>query len=425
MENKVIYGQYFTTNLELQEDIRDLINVHNHDRNESKCLEPSCGAGHLVNLLESLDFIQITAIEKDDNINPICSTAITYQSFFKPLPIQSYDLIVGNPPYVKYGLLGSNNHDLPKESDIHCGNLYMYFIERAITLLNKNGVLIFVLPKECLTATRGGHMRDRMYNEGTITHYYDYQEKKVFDDASPQVIILRYQKDNLSHKTIYINKVTGINYELQEHIEDKKYVFYKDEPDLQLSRKVHEDYSVCVGIVSGCNKVFRLTNEDLNNLTAKERTECVIDVLCSNMNTEKHLYVDNKDVLTIEKEYPNVYTYMKTHENLLRKRKIIKITDKNWYKWGAIRNLKFMKNPTGKKYIYVKNKSRKSKPFWIGDAGYFDGSILALCPKNDTIPLEAHVDTLNSQDEEYVLRSILTNTKYSFTQSSVCGLPIS
>ena len=79
---------------------------------------------------------------------------------------------------------------------------------------------------------------------------------------------------------------------------------------------------------------------------------------------------------------------------------------------------------SSKSYIYVKNLSRGNDPFWIGNPGYFDGAIIALFPTNPNVPIQKHLDFLNNQPEEYRMRSILTNTKYSFTQSSLLEIPV-
>lgn len=425
MDTKVLLGQYFTTNVGLQNDIRDLILLNPFDPSQIKCLEPSCGAGHLVALLESMHYEHIVAIEKDSTIEPICSTPIRYHSFHDAnQTLHEFDLIVGNPPYVKYSMVDAG--DLPNNSLISSGNLYLYFIEKAVHLLVDGGVFVFVLPKECLISSRGSELRKFMFSNGTITHYYDYQEARVFEDATPQIIIIRYQKNNFSHKTVYVDKTCKQNDKQEEYIEsleNGKYVF-KISASIPTT-VVNDHYSVCVGLVSGCNKVFRLANEIVSGWSLDELDACVIQVLCSDGNRHPHLYVDSFSIEYIKNHFNNVWQYLQLCEPVLRARKIVKITEKNWYKWGAIRNLKRMEQPKSCQYIYVRNKSRLTSPFWIGNSGYYDGSILALCPKNHTVNLESHLENLNNQDDEYRRRSLLTNTKYSFTQGSLVDVPLS
>ena len=175
--------------------------------------------------------------------------------------------------------------------------------------------------------------------------------------------------------------------------------------------------------MSGCNHIFRVYDE-IDSWTPLERERCLIHILCSDKHVKPHLYVDDYSLDEIEAMFPNVYAYLKKHENVLRLRKIKKITNHNWYKWGAIRNWEKMIKPKNENYIYVKNKSRQKNPFWIGKSGFYDGSIIALCPRNKNITLEQHVKILNSCDGEYRRRNILTNTKYSFTQSMVTKIPL-
>ena len=240
-------------------------------------------------------------------------------------------MIVGNPPYVKYNLAKT---DLPEKSVVKCGNLYMYFIEKCFNMLVNQGILNFILPKESLVSTQGAPLRKIMFEQGTITHYIDYQEKRMFEDASPQVITIRYQKGNLSHKTKYIDKTSNQREEMIETLERGKYVF-KDKKCKKVF-KISDFYSVCVGLVSGCNKVFRVPEQILNRWTDIEKDNCIIPVLCSDKKIRPHLFVDSFFLDHIQFNFVNVYAYLREHEITLRKRKIVKITDSNWYKWGAI-----------------------------------------------------------------------------------------
>ena len=415
--NKVKYGQYFTKHEDLHADITDLINVQPINVN-AKCLEPSCGEGHLTALLETIGFKNITSIEIDKTLEVVCETKISYQSFFDKLPLTFFDLIIGNPPYVKQSLL--ETEDIPKQSLLSSANLYMYFIEKAFNVLAANGAIIFILPKDFLTSTRGADLRKMLHDNGTITHVLDYQEKRLFTDASPQVILIRYEKNNMTHRTKYLDKISDSEEELCETIQGGKYIFVPEDNG-NIKSLVSQFYDVCVGLVSGCNEVFRLTDEDICDWSEAERASCIIDVLCSDGTVKMHLDVNGETLDAIEEKYPRVFEYLRDNEVRLRQRRIVKMTDKNWFKWGAVRNLERMTKPLTENYIYVRMKSRKSDPFWIGKAGYFDGSVIALCPKPGVgmAKMKEHVNTLNAQNDEYRRRGILSHTRYSFTQGSL------
>jgi len=63
-------------------------------------------------------------------------------------------------------------------------------------------------------------------------------------------------------------------------------------------------------------------------------------------------------------------------EPQLRSRKIKSFGDMNWWHWGR-------KSPLdGRARIYVNNKTRREKPFFVHDSTWFDGSVLALMIRN-------------------------------------------
>ena len=64
--NKTKYGQYFTSNLELQEDVLKLVKL---SKSNGVCLEPSCGAGHLVKMLETTGYTNILLLRKIVQLN--------------------------------------------------------------------------------------------------------------------------------------------------------------------------------------------------------------------------------------------------------------------------------------------------------------------------------------------------------------------
>ena len=69
--------------------------------------------------------------------------------------------------------------------------------------------------------------------------------------------------------------------------------------------------------------------------------------------------------------------YLEQHKEKLLSRKIKTFNENNWWEWGRkIRHI------DGDK-IYVNNKTRDEKPFFTNESGWFDGSILALVPKEE------------------------------------------
>jgi predicted RNA methylase len=75
------------------------------------------------------------------------------------LPNNSFDLVIGNPPFSNNKAIDSNNKDLTKTV------LTDYFVARGVRLLKKGGILAFVVNQYVLDMIRG-HIRDVIAKEG-------------------------------------------------------------------------------------------------------------------------------------------------------------------------------------------------------------------------------------------------------------------
>ena len=89
---------------------------------------------------------------------------------------------------------------------------------------------------------------------------------------------------------------------------------------------------------------------------------------------------------------------MATHKQQLLNRRIRKMTEQNWFEWGALRNMTTIEKNIGKPCIYVKNITRNKEIAFIGSVMYFGGSLLCMIPKNDTLDLNLIVNYLNTPE---------------------------
>ena len=72
-----------------------------------------------------------------------------------------------------------------------------------------------------------------------------------------------------------------------------------------------------------------------------------------------------------------------------------KMTEDNWYQWGALRNITAVNENQGKDCIYVYNLTRRANIAFAGKVGYFGGGLLMMKPKK-TCNLENIISYLNS-----------------------------
>ena len=338
MTKKEQLGQYFTPSFIVDEMI-SLI------ENEGIILEPSAGDGAFLNKLDAI------GIEIDKDVAPphcLIMDFFDYTDFV--------DTIIGNPPYVKFqDILSSTKSKLSSNYDNRT-NLYIYFIDHSIDLLNPNGELIFIVPRDFIKTTGAIPLNKRLYQEGGFTYWKEFGDDKIFKDASPNVVIFRWVK--------------GINHKIKVNY-DNGFLSFNEKKINQV--KISDLFEVRVGGASGANKIFieNSGNIDLVVSTTKKTGE-----------TKKAHYVSQPT------------DYLQQYKNELINRKIKNFNESNWWEWG--RKIRYIE---GYK-IYVNNKTRDPKPFFTNSSGWYDGSILALIPKTDKYTIEELIEKLNNTDWE-------------------------
>lgn len=350
-------GQYFTTNITLKEKLFEFI-LNNPDT----ILEPSIGQGDLIQFVRNKNpNITFDMYEIDKSIqllNEIDKEKIIYSDFMKEEIKKKYKTIIGNPPYVR----------------TKKGNLYIDFTEKCLNLLKEDGELIFIVPSDFFKLTSACKLLNKMLLKGTFTHIFHPHNEKMFENASIDIIIFRYYKNDKIKKEVLYNNIEKLIVNNNGLI-----TFMKKEENNNFSKSLFKDYfDIYVGIVSGKDEVYK--NKELGN----------IEVLNGENKIEKYIYIENFPC-----ENEDINNYLLTHKTKLIERKIRKFNENNWYEWGALRNIKNINKDVGKECIYLYNLTRKSNVAFIDKVKYFGGSLIMLKPKKEC-NLNLIVSYLNS-----------------------------
>jgi adenine-specific DNA-methyltransferase len=350
------YGQYFTISDELQQHVFDLVKHKNE-----LLLEPSFGAGHLLTKFLQLNKkYPMDCYELDKTIKPVVkfnkNQTIKYGDFTKEKITKKYKTIIGNPPYVKQ----------------KTGNLYLKFIELCFNLLDKEGELIFIVPSDFIKLTKASKLIKKMIECGSFTHFYFPNKENLFEEASIDVCVFRYQKD------LKIDKVMVNDEEKYLENSDGIITFIKEKTKGKL---LSELFDVYVGIVSGRDEIYKV---DFGN----------IEVLIDKNKKDTFIYTD-----TFPTNDEKIDKHLTKNRSKLLERRIKKFNEKNWFQWGAPRNKKTVEANLGKDCIYIKNVTRSKEVAFIDKVQLFGGSLLCLIPKQQieqTVLLEI-VQHLNSE----------------------------
>ena len=371
-------GQYFTISEDLQNKVLTFI------LNKPKTiLEPSFGKGHLViKIIETFRNVKIVAYEIDKDILPIVKSKnlnITYSDFLEQKIGDKYETIIGNPPYVKTS----------------SGNLYIKFIEKCVELLEDMGELIFIVPSDFLKVTMSKNVISHMISIGSFTDIYFPNKENLFTGANIDVMVFRYQKGLLTNKA-------KINDKLMYSIFSDGIVTFHQTLSTT-SFMVKELFNVYVGIVSGKESVFKNDNGNVKVLNDRG--------------------VEDTYVLLTSFPSPDeiINKYMLEHKSELMSRKIRKFNEKNWWEWGALRNIKTIKQNIGTPCIYMYNITRKSYIAFKGQVQLFGGKLLCMIPKSTDVDLDKVVEFLNS---DVFKKNYTYSNRFKIGHKQLCNVRI-
>ena len=337
-------GQYFTTNIELKEKVFEFIL-----NKPSIILEPSIGQGDLVTFITdkiiSIIFDMYEIDPKIKLLDKIQKDNVIYGDFMKQTITKKYKTIIGNPPYIR----------------TKKGNMYIDFTEKCYNLLDDNGELIFIVPSDFFKLTSSSTLLNIMMTTGSFTHIFHPHNEKMFENASIDVIVFRYCKNNLN-KSMQVNRI--LYNDTLMYITNSNGLITFDSDQNNNILMFSDYFDIYVGIVSGKEKVYK--NEELGN----------IEVLTGEDKVDKYIYIKNYPC-----ENESINKHLLQYKKELMEREIRKFNENNWFEWGAMRNINTINTNLGKDCIYIYNLTRRQNIAFLGKVRYFGGNLIMLIPK--------------------------------------------
>lgn len=108
-----------------------------------------------------------------------------------------FDVIIGNPPYVRVDILSEDEKSFWKdifESTKGKYDLYYLFIENALRLLKSGGKLGFIVPNKFCAASSAKRLREIIFNSSSFCTIVSVSNLEVFKDAANYPLILLLTK---------------------------------------------------------------------------------------------------------------------------------------------------------------------------------------------------------------------------------------
>ena len=351
--------------------------------NQGRTLEPSAGDGAFFAALKK-QRKDLVGIEIDPRLVP---KGAQHMDFFDYPISEQFDTIIGNPPYVRFQDVAVDTRKKLKSSLFDKrSNLFLFFIEKCVQHLKPGGELIFIVPRELIKLTAAKKLNAWLYTQGSITHFYETGDTRVFDGATPNCAIFRFEKGRLDRQMADGRRFVEV---------DGQLMFLRDDYRVRFS----DLFTVKVGAVSGADTIYA---HPAGNM------EFVCSKTVETGETRRMLYGIK-------------HPHLEKHKEQLLARRVRIFDESNWWQWGRA----FPINELPR--IYVNGRTRRAEPFFLHDCNAFDGAVLALFPKNRQISRRDLIECtmMLNKEVDWQEQGFICDGRFLFTQRSLqtCLLP--
>jgi len=175
------------------------------------------------------------------------SVAFNWKQEFKMVMDEGgFDVVIGNPPYVRQEELSKIKPYLEANYETYQGtaDLFVYFFEKELKILKENGYFGMVVSNKWLRAGYGQNLR-KFLTEFWIEELIDFGDLKVFADATiyPCIIIMR--KIKKQNPKVRICKMETLEFgSLTEYVRNNSFFINQNgltEKDWNIQKKEGND----------------------------------------------------------------------------------------------------------------------------------------------------------------------------------------
>jgi len=402
---------------------RLMVNLISKPKN-IEILDTGCGRGIYLNTLILSGFKNIEGIELNKILFNFCKSSFKDVTLYNHDYLEwesskKYDVIIGNPPYLHYSSLPAETQKrVFKITKTGESDIYYAFIIKSIELLKANGELIYIVPYQFFYNTHAEIVRKKIVENGYFEIIIDLDEVRLFKGENPEPIIfkfiknvnnipkkikvLRLKKRNTNPGEILQKSINALN----EQNENELFYYYTKQefrnykeiwssyPQIILPKSVKlcDVAFVGVGLVSGFDKAFRVTDNEIKHFNKNEKNlihKFIKAINCEGFwisGYEKYILMDEKikDESNLSRNYPNVFVRLIEYKDLMTNRYLP--NRKRWFHWQAKRNKKLLDKYMDHPKIFVPALDRsKLNRFSISENElkvYPSGDVLVIIPFN-------------------------------------------
>ncbi len=384
-----------------------------------------------------------------------------------------FDAIIGNPPYIRMQLMGKQTTDYCKTNYVTStkGNydIYIVFVEKAIELLNDNGISGYILPHKFFTAQYGTPLRKLISEKRNLKKIIHFGDQQIFDSATTYTCLLFLNKHE--NKKFYFDRISDLskfklkyldkenNYLNFDKVSSNEWFFVSGDAEkvfyklYDMSIKLIDKINISVGLQTSADKIYitSLIEEFEDNIKIESKylkekltlEKGILKPLLKGAEIKRYEQPNVNNLLIfpystkddelipfsrkVMKNYPLTFDYLYATRDKLLKRS--NVDSKNWWLYPYPKNLLIMEKP---KIIYQVLSQKGSftldengKYFYVG--GGNAGGYAITTDSNSIDELKFLLGILNSKLTTFFISKVASCFRggyYSFGKHSFEHFPL-
>jgi type I restriction-modification system DNA methylase subunit len=229
--------------------------------------------------------------------NIICANSLLNMPFNK----NSFDIVVGNPPYVRHERIKEFKVELEKNYQVYNGtaDLFVYFYELGYNLLKNNGLVGFICSNKFFRAKYGENLREFILSNMQIKTIVDFNGVKVFEGATVDSAITIFSKIKSNDNFQLVDKTLKNSIRITQSTLNRDSFSFCNSQEIDIKSKIEsigtalKDWNIKInyGIKTGFNEAFIIDKKKRDELVAKEpKSEEIIKPILRGRDIKRYSY---------------------------------------------------------------------------------------------------------------------------------------
>ncbi len=222
---------------------------------------------------------------------------------------EGFDLIIGNPPYIRHEEIKHLKPQLEKDFSIFnsSADILTYFFELGNNVLKPKGILSYIVSNKFFKVSYGDNLRSYLAQKTHLNQIIEFDKINIFDEATVKAAIIEFKKEPISETFTYVDvtempdnletivKAEGRTF-IQNQFINGQWIF-QNEKERGIYDKINKygkplsewDLKINRGLLTGFNEAFLIDEATKEKLIKEDKSAAkIIKPLIRGREVEKY-----------------------------------------------------------------------------------------------------------------------------------------